>query len=348
MNEKKIISYIKKYYPTNSTALIAKKLKTTTSRVRTIAKNNNIVKCEKYKSQLKKQLVVNRRKWYEASIPEFSPTYFQEQLILGSLLGDGYISKGAQRSINYYYQEHFGDSQKEYRQWKLAKLKNLNFSINGNYLSSKSHPYFTDMHQLLYPGGVKTLTADYLSKCNDPIFLSTLYLDDGSLTISYYYNKKNHTVYCHPCVTLYTLNFTGQENKLLAKHLNKTFNTKFVVSSHPDGHKTLLKINKEEEVRHLLKVIEPYVKEIPSMKYKTNITENIRLKMNKIKKKYGKGINIKISSSQRRRLYSSNEIDTLINFKKSGCTDEEIAVRLDRTYWSIVYKISELRKEGLL
>ena len=40
------------------------------------------------------------------------------------------------------------------------------------------------------------------------------------------------------------------------------------------------------------------MKEIPSMKYKTNITENIRLKMNKIKKKYGKDINIKISSSK--------------------------------------------------
>ena len=50
------------------------------------------------------------------------------------------------------------------------------------------------------------------------------------------------------------------------KHINQTFGTNFVLSSHPDGHKTLLKLNKESEVRHLLNTIKPYVHDIPSMK----------------------------------------------------------------------------------
>lgn len=264
------------------------------------------------------------------------------------MLGDGFISRGARRSINYYYQEHFGNNQKEYRLWKLSQLKNLNFSIHGNYLRSISHPYFTDLYPQLYPNGIKSLTAEFLAQCNHPIFLSTLYLDDGSLTISYQYNKTNNTVYCHPSIILYTLNFTKEENTLLAKHLNQTFHTHFVVSGHPDGHRSLLKINKEWEVRHFLKIIEPYVKDIPSMKYKTSIEENIYMKTTHIKQKFGNNPIIKISSSNRNKTYTDYEINKIIKMKTRGYTDKAIANELGRTYWSIVYKIRELRSENLL
>jgi|SRR5690625_1497206 len=98
----------------------------------------------------------------------------------------------------------------------------------------------------------------------------------------------------------------------------------------------------------LFKKIKLYVEEVTSMKYKTCITENIKLKTKQIKKKFGRGVKIKISSSSRRRGYSANEINTLVNLKKSGYSDKAIAIQLGRTYWSIVYKIKELRKEGLL
>ncbi len=333
---------------TNRTVDVAEQLNLSPFRVRLIAKRNNIVKCEKYKLQLKQQLIENRRKWYETNIPEFKPSHIQEQIIFGSLLGDGYISKGAQRSINYYYQEHFGDKQTEYRFWKLTKLKNLHFSINGNYLRSTSHPYFTKLYPLLYPNGRKSLTPDFISKCTHPIFLSTLYLDDGSLTVSYQYNKSTHTVYCHPSIILYTLNLTKEENYRLANYLNQTFNTHFVVSGHPDGHRSLLKINKEWEVSHFLNIIAPYVQDIPSMKYKASLTENIRIKNEHINKKVGKDVIIKLSSSNRRKVYSINEINTIIKLKKSGYTDKAIANEVGRTYWSIIYKMRELRKDGLL
>src|SRR5690606_26890174 len=124
--------------------------------------------------------------------------------------------------------------------------------------------------------------------------------------------------------------------------------THFVVSKHPDGHKSLLKINKESEVRHFLNLIKPYVKNIPSMKYKTSVTENIKLKNERIKQKFGKDVKIKISSSDRKKLYSLNEISKIVHLKKTGYTNQEIAEKLERTYWSVVYKIRELRKNGLL
>lgn len=348
MNNNPVLSHIMKNFPNTATKVIANELNLTISQVRTIAKRHNVVKCEKYKQILKKELVINRRKWYEESIPNFGPTYTQEQIIFGSLLGDGYISKGAQRSENCYYQEHFGENQREYREWKLSNLRKLGFSIKGNFLRSKSHPYFTSMRQFLYPNGIKTLTNELLSKCTDPIFLLTLYLDDGSLTISYHYNEKKHIVYCHPKITLYSLNFTKLENEVLAAHLNQTFQTNFIVTAHPDGHKNLLTINKASEVKNFLNIVNPYVKEIPSMKYKSCLNENIRLKTDHIKNRFGRDVRIKISSSERRQVYTSDEIDTIIMLKNNKTTDQEIADHLDRTYWSVVYKISELRKEGLL
>jgi|GEM_PF-475601 len=348
MEERKIIKLIQDKFPSNRTIDVAEELNLSPYQVRTIAKKNNIVKCKKYQSQLKKQLILNRKRWYEANIPVFNPTHFQEQIIFGSLLGDGYISRGGKRSVNYYYQEHFGERQREYRLWKLKKLKDLGFSMNGNFFRSKSHPYFTSLYPLLYRNGVKSLTNDFITKCTHPIFLFTLYLDDGSLTISYSYNATSQTVYCHPRITLYTLNFTRNENVKLASHLNLTFGTNFVVSNHPDGKGSLLRINKEKDVTKLLNIIRPFVAEITSMKYKTCLVENIKRKNTNIKKKFGDNVKIKISSSDRKKMYSNEEINKITKMKNAGYTDQQIANLLGRSYWSVVYKISELRKEGLL
>lgn len=154
-------------------------------------------------------------------------------------------------------------------------------------------------------------------------------------------------MYCHPSIQLYTLNLTRNKNVNLAAHLNQTFNTNFSVSSHPDGNKSLLKLNKEIDVRYFLDLIKPYVQEIPSMKYKTCLDEKIRLYSDRIKEKYGIEVIIKLSSSSRRNSYSTPEINTIIQLKKSGY-NKEIANNLGRTYWSVIYKMSELRKKGLL
>lgn len=105
MRKEKLVTYIKKHYPTTPTQTVAKALNLSVSQVRTIAKQNKLQKCEKYKEKLQKELVIHRRAWFEKNMKEFRPSNFQEQIIFGSLLGDGYISKGANRSIHYYYQD---------------------------------------------------------------------------------------------------------------------------------------------------------------------------------------------------------------------------------------------------
>ncbi|MEQ6377586.1 DNA endonuclease [Bacillaceae bacterium S4-13-58] len=348
MDDEFLLDYIKKHFPNSKTEDIADFLGIHECTVRRIAKRNNVVKSEKYLNQLKEKLVKDRRKWYEGSIPDFKPSFLQEQLIFGSLLGDGYISKGAARSKNFYYQEHFCKQQLPYRQWKLSKLKNLGFSINGTFLRSPSHPYFTELHPQIYHNGEKILTADFLSKCTHPIFLTSLYLDDGTLGISYHLNKSKKILYCHPTISICTLNLTPMENKLLATHINHTFQTSFVVTNSPYGKGSHLKINREEDVTHFLKIIEKYSKEIPSMLYKTNLEVKLQLLRKKIQNSYGKDISIILSSSERHKPYSSLEVSKIIKMKLSGSTDQEIADELGRTYWSTVYKIGEIRKSGLL
>lgn len=348
MNQQHIIQYVINHFPTTTTNEIAVTLNISPFQVRTIAKRHNIKKSEEHLANIKLKLRDGRKLWYESRIPEFKPTFIQEQVIFGSMLGDGYISKGAQRSKNFYYQEHFGESQRGYREWKQTILKNLGFKINGNYLRSPSHPYFTKLHAKLYNKKIKILSKDFLAKCTDSAFLASLYLDDGSLVLTYHYNKKQHTVYCHPSIILYTLNFTKDENTLLANHLNKTFNTHFVVSGHPHGKRSLLKINKQKDVQHFLEMIKPYTSQIQCIHYKASITNKLNQKTEGIYERFGKDVTIKLSSSNRNKPYSKNEIETIIHLKQSGFTDKYIAEKIGRSYWSVVYKLRELRMKGYL
>lgn len=86
-----------------------------------------------------------------------------------------------------------------------------------------------------------------------------------------------------------------------------------------------------------MQTIATYVNEIPSMGYKTDLEENIRLKTEFIIDRYGRDIKIAISSSERSKAYSSEEIDRLITFKRANIANQIIANELGRTYWSIVY-----------
>jgi hypothetical protein len=348
MNNEEIIFYIRRHFPVKTTESIAKNLNLSISQVRRLAKINNITKSSDYLKKLKESLKESRKQWFESNSKILQPSFIQEQLIFGSILGDGYLSTGARRSINCYYQEHFSPDQLEYRKWKLDYLKNLGFSINGNYLRSPSNSYFTKLRNYFYLDNIKKLPLNLLQRCTHPMFLASLYLDDGSLVVSNKYNSKNNMVICHPSIILYTLNLTPNENQMLANHLNSVFGTKFVVSGHPHGNRTLLKINKEKDVTHFLNIIKPVTVEIPSMYYKTCLEKKLLLCKESLIKKYGLEIKVKQSSSNRIKNYSNEEIKILIKQKKAGYTDKHIAEQLGRSYWSIVYKLSELRKLGKL
>lgn len=115
MNDAEKISYIRRHFPVKTTESIANYLNLSISQVRRLAKINNITKSPDYLKKLKESLKESRKQWFKSNSKILQPTYIQEQLIFGSILGDAFLSTGARRSINCYYQEHFSPDQLKYR-----------------------------------------------------------------------------------------------------------------------------------------------------------------------------------------------------------------------------------------
>ena len=117
-----------------------------------------------------------------------SLTQFQKSLIVGTILGDGYLRivpgrKNAFLEINHSF------SQKEYVDWMFKKLQTICISPpkkrkgkgNGNRLAyrfyTKQHPELTTIYNNFYRNG-KKIIPDNLKL--DALALSVWFMDDGS------------------------------------------------------------------------------------------------------------------------------------------------------------------------
>ena len=120
---------------------------------------------------------------------EETPSYSQEQVILGSLLGDGRIT------LSGYFEESHSTAQDDYLDFKYRVLHPIINRFRRNILpvgkclgsqpystiGSKTHAYFKHLRHLLYPKGVKTVTFDWLSRI-DELGLMCWFMDDGSIS----------------------------------------------------------------------------------------------------------------------------------------------------------------------
>jgi hypothetical protein len=336
-----ILEYLRCHYPHDENRVIAEKLGLSEHMVRRKASKLGIRKSKEFlekKMQLTRQ---GQKDYFEKKRRPLNPTVEQLSIILGSLLGDATLSRGP-RSKHFAYKEHFSEKQREYRIWKQQKLSNLGFHITQrNHLYSYAHPLFTDLHGHFFKHGRKTVPASLFSQMTHPLFLACLYMDDGSLILST--RQTPSTIYIHPSIVIYSQSFTKEENEQLKNHLNETFQTNFVLTSRPDGHGFILKLNKEREVQHFLKMIQPYMSSLPSMRYKTSLEERMR----KEEAKYTEsGKHVVLSSSENKKQYTEQEIKRLLRLHSFGLTWSEIAVELNRTYWSVVYKAREMGLVG--
>ena len=115
-----------------------------------------------------------------------SLTQFQKSLIIGTILGDGYLRvmpgrKDAFLEVNHSF------SQKEYVDWKFEKLQNLCISSpkkrrgNENRIAyrfyTKQYPELTEIYNTFYKNGQKIIPNDLNL---DAIALSVWFMDDGS------------------------------------------------------------------------------------------------------------------------------------------------------------------------
>lgn len=186
----------------------------------------------------------------------------QEQMILGSLLGDmNLTSPTMNRHLNSrlsivhsikqedYFMEKvrildkFMGSYKLYTPKPDKRTGNIYETWRGN---SKSHKVFTDIYNLLYQNNIKTITKNFLNKIIHPIALAFWFMDDGTST-----------------GTIATNCFTDEEVELLVNWLKETWNIESTIQKNKNC--SVLHISTSSRPK-FEKLIYPYM--IPSMYYK--------------------------------------------------------------------------------
>jgi hypothetical protein len=187
-----------------------------------------------------------------------SLTQFQRLVIIGSILGDGYIRifpkrKNALLEINHSF------NQKEYVDWKYSVLKNVCTSppkmrkSNGKRIAyrfySKQLSEISELYKLFYKNGKKVIPENIIL---NPIILSVWFMDDGSRcrSVDVYLNTQQFSIVDQKKLIM------ALERLGLKTAMNKDkiyYRLRFLKSSLP-------------KLRELLKD-----KIIPSMKYKIEL-----------------------------------------------------------------------------
>ena len=265
----------------------------------------------------------------------------QVAILVASILGDGEITKryAYDRRINNSYREHFSLGQLSYREWKQRKLPDLLY-LRGDNLVSRSIPLMTRLFPLFYPNNKKHIPFELLKDIYHPACILTLYLDDGSLLLSKRFNHKKKEIQFTPHIALYLQAFSKEQLEQLAEWMKDHYNINVRTSGTPSGTGYYLKTTKVTDTFDILNLLQPYQAELPDFMYKLSWEYRLDAEVNHYKQTHP-DYTIRVSIPA--RPYSHDEVTSLIKWKQQGVTDKEIAQRLNRTYWSVVYKWQDVK-----
>ena len=193
---------------------------------------------------------------------EHKLSYLQKQMVLGSLLGDLNLSnpnvKGDENSrlaiVHCKKQEELfmkkveilGEFMGNYRYCTPKPDSRTGKVYNGYRGNSKAHNEFTDIYNILYKNGKKTITCEYLNMIDHPIALAYLFMDDGSRD-----------------GVIATMSFSLPENILISEWLYERWGIETSIQSREKWPKIYIKQNTRLKFE---KLIFPYM--VKSMYYK--------------------------------------------------------------------------------
>jgi len=172
-------------------------------------------------------------------------------------------------------------------------------------------------------------------------------MDDGSLCLSHRINHLKKKIYITPQIYLYLQNYQHEQLIELQQHIKETFNITLKIGKRKDGFGSILRTTSVKETFAYLDLIQNVTSTCPTMFYKTNWKHRLEVETAKYESNHP-GYSVITSHHKRFKNYTSEELRKMIKLKESDYTDQFIADQLERSYWSIVYKLSELRKEGLI
>ena len=276
-------------------------------------------------------------------------TSFEKSLLLGTLLGDGTIARTRSKNLpknGLQYREHFSVKQMAYREWKLQAVPRIFSGIRTRKTGTSAELYserdelFSWLWEQCYIDRKKHIPIHLLEDCTHPVFLLALYLDDGSLSLTKSARSKLDQIIITPRIYLYLQAFYPEELEQLSAFIARTFHHQFVLSRRSDGHFYTLRIQKTEEALRFLNDVSPYAYAIPSMRKKLDWEYRLSLER-------AKHADVSVIVSKAKNDYTNEEIQFIIQAKQEGMTDARIADTLNCTYWSVVYKWQDIKKNHL-
>jgi len=198
----------------------------------------------------------------------------QEQIILGTLLGDSDLRMTTVRSRNALFRNGHCDKDREYVFWKykelettglfrhIPKLTVRQFKDRTGFRTrwwfrSRSHSVFTELHKLFYPNGKKIVPPEVLEKLGD-LGLAVWYMDDGSLSLG----RPGR-----PMVSLCTEGFSLEENCLVRDWFKSKYGLSFKFIERSLGAYRL-RLSRRYEVYEFVDIVRPYI--VPCMERKIN------------------------------------------------------------------------------
>ncbi|MBI2552505.1 hypothetical protein HYW17_04375 [Candidatus Uhrbacteria bacterium] len=184
----------------------------------------------------------------------------QEQLIIGSLLGDGSLTAtgGGKR---YRFTVSHGSKQKEYLFWKYEILKDyvrtpprLQSNANAWKFNTISRPEFTDLRACFYQERQKIVPDTIEHLIGIPQVMAIWYMDDGNLRREY------GNIY--GCM-LNSHSFTYEDNQKVSRWLYQRYGLKSVLQRNHEKYRLYFGAGSWKQ---LCTIIAPYI--LPSMRYK--------------------------------------------------------------------------------
>jgi hypothetical protein len=187
-----------------------------------------------------------------------SLTKFERSIIIGSLLGDGYMRIMPGR-LNAFLEINHSIKARDYADYKYNSLKRICKSKPKERKSNdgriayrfftKQHPELTKIYKQFYVNGRKTIPKIDL----DPVILAVWYMDDGS-------KSRDCDIY------LNSQQFSLKEQKRLLSRLREVG-----VKARLNKDKNYYRIRiLKESISEFMKLIEPHI--IDSMRYKLVMT----------------------------------------------------------------------------
>lgn len=202
----------------------------------------------------------------------------QLQLIVGSMLGDGYFVRSQRTRGNPTLRWRHGIAQESYLAWKYSMLGDL----AGSGIKYQTTTCYGKKHECCYAvsktsekfnpfvelGGKPTKVSRKLLNLLSPLGLAIWYMDDGCLDRSYYTNKHGVRKIARLRALLCTHGYSLEEHYIMQRYFKVVWGLD--VAIHRDGNKYRLTFNRTNAMK-LFEIIEEHIH--PSMLYKIQAKE---------------------------------------------------------------------------